>query len=107
MVTGRMYFLKYTCTPIYGLYGVPLNRVWFLPLSMEQGLQISVSCLEQGILFAIPTLEHVRGVYFAARIAVHTNVVAFPARVPLHVHSNTPFQISRSTSCHVFQSGTG
>ena len=64
-------------------------------------------CLEQGILFAIPTMEHGRGDYFAARIAVQTNVVAVPARVPLHVHSNTPFPIRRSTVSHVFQSGTG
>ena len=63
-------------------------------------------CLEQGILFAIPTLEHGQDDYFAARIAVRMNVVAFPARVPLHVHSNTPFPI-RSTLSHVFQSGTG
>ena len=78
----------------------------FASLSLEKGLQISFSCLEQGILFAIPTLEHGRGDYFAARIAVQTSVVAVPARVPLHVHSNTPFQIRRSTSSHVFQSGT-
>ena len=70
-------------------------------------LQISVSCLECGILFAILTLEHGRGDYFAARIVVQTNVIAVPARVPLHVYSNTLFQIRRSTSCHVFQSGTG
>ena len=79
----------------------------FASLSLEQGLQISVSCLEQGVLFAIPTLEHGWGDYFAARIKVQTNVVAVPTRVPLHVHSNTPFQIRRSTSCHVFQSRTG
>ena len=31
-------------TPIYGLYGdVLLNRVWFLPLSLEQGLEIGDS----------------------------------------------------------------
>ena len=79
----------------------------FASLSLEQGLQISISCLEPGILFAILTLEPSRGDYFAARIVVQTNVVAVPARVPLHVHSNTPFQIRRSTSSHVFQSGTG
>ena len=50
-------------------------------------------CLEQGIVFAIPTLEHGRGDHFAARIAVQTNVVAVPARVPLHVHSNTPIRL--------------
>ena len=65
----------------------------FASLSLIQGLQISVSCLEQGILFAILTLEHGRGDYFAARIALQTNVVAIPTRVPVHVHSNRPFQI--------------
>ena len=79
----------------------------FASLSLEQGLQISVSCLEQGIIFAIPTLEHGRGDYFAVRIAVQTNVVAVPAQVPLHVHSNRPLQFRRSTSSHVFQSGKG
>ena len=64
-------------------------------------------CLEQGILFVIPTLEHGQGNYFAARIVLQTNLVAAPARVPLHVHSNTPFPIRRSTSSHVFQSRTG
>ena len=47
-------------------------------------------CLEQGILFAIPTLEHGRDDYFAARIAVRTTVVAVPTRVPLHVPSPSP-----------------
>ena len=84
-----------------------LTGMVFASLSLEQGLQISVSCLEQGIIFAILTLEHSRGDYFAARIAVQTNVVAVPTPVPLHVHLNTPLQIRRSTLPHVFQSGTG
>ena len=63
-------------------------------------------CLEQGILFGIPTLEHIRGDYFAARIAVQTDVVAVPARVPLHI-PNTLFPIRRSNMSHVLKSGTG
>ena len=48
-------------TPTYGLYGdVPLNRVWFLPLSLEQGLQISVSVWNR-VWFCHATLEHGRG----------------------------------------------
>ena len=93
------------------------SHIWTIRGAAQQGMVFASESgtgstnqrffLEQGILFAIPTLEHGRGAYFAARIAVQTNVVAVPARVPLHVHSNTPFQIRRSTSCHVFQSGAG
>ena len=34
------------------------------------------SCLEQGLLFAIPTLGHGQGDYFAAIIALQKNFVA-------------------------------
>ena len=68
-------------SPVYGLYGdVPLNRVWFLPLWVWNRVYKSERfCLEQGILFAIPTLEHGRGYHFAARIALQTNIVTLPA----------------------------
>ena len=96
--------------PCYG--DVPLNRVWFLPLSEsgnERGSTNQRFCLEQGILFAIPTLEHGRGDSVFCCQNRGTNErggsVAVPARVPLHVHSNTPFPIR--TAFHVFQSGTG
>ena len=66
----------------------------FASLSLEQGLQISISVWNRVyVFFAIPTLEHGQGDYVAARIAVQMNVVAVPARVPLHVNSNTPFPI--------------
>ena len=84
-------------TPIYGDTGM-CRSTESVTGSTNQRL-----CLEQGILFAIPTLEHGRGYSFAARIALQMNVAAVPTRAPLHVYSNTPFLIQRST----FQSGTG
>ena len=78
---------------------MPLNRVWFLGFCQR-------FCLEQGIRFATPTLEHGRGVYLAARTALQTNahVVAVPARVPLRLQAVSD---SKSTASHIFQSGTG
>ena len=95
-------------TPIYGLYGMCRSTGYGFCLSESgAGSTNQHFCLEQGILFAILTLEHSWGDYFAARIAVQMNVVAVPALVPLHVAQNTPFSIRRSTLSHVYQSGTG
>ena len=162
--------------PIYGLYGdVPLNRVWLLPPSLEQGLQISTPiygtgtgsgtgstnqyshiwyshiwgggggyshiwtirgcasqqgmvvapesgtgstnqhfCLEQGILFAILTLEHGRGDYLLPDSRYKWTLSQFLLGSRF-TFTRALFTIRRSTASHVWDrasifkilSGTG
>jgi len=48
-------------TPIYGLYGyVPLNRVCFLLLTLEQGIKIALSLWKRVYFISGVTLEQCR-----------------------------------------------
>ena len=78
----------------------------FASLSLEQGLQISISVWNRVSFFSCDSGTW-SGYFFSARITLQMNVVAVPAPVPLHVYSNMPFPNQRSTASCVLQSGTG
>ena len=92
----------------------------FASLSLEQGLQISVSIWNRVYFLSFHSiLEHGQGDYFAARIVLQMDIVAVLALDPLHVliikHSISHSEVSRVSHFSVWNrvsiftilSGTG
>ena len=74
----------------------PQQGMVFAYLSLEQGLQISVSVWNR-VYFCLRTLEHGRGSFFLCQNRAANE----------HCCCSPSFPIWRSTASHIFQSGTG
>ena len=76
----------------------------FASLSLEQGLQISISVWNRVNVLSCDSGVW-SGYYFAARIALQMNVVAVPTPVSLHVYSKTPSPFRRRTAFFSLEQG--